>query len=240
MVDDGASAASTAIGGPSSTRPDGGTGRGQDGHHRVGSGRADRRDLRGTRQPRTGRPGGFGTGRATDADQRRRELPGLRGRHPGPRPDGRHARPGRAVRVAPVRRRHRSRRLLRAPVPHLGPWHRVPRPVRDHRHRRLGAVARARERDPTARSWRVGLRDLRRLLLQGPRDRRDRWRRHGPRGGDVPHPLRHQGAPAPSARHVPRLEDHGRPRGGPRQDPDPHEHRGRRGHGRQPRSTGCV
>ena len=76
------------------------------------------------------------------------------------------------------RRRHRSRGLLRAPVPAVGARHRVPGPGRDRRHRRVGAVARARQRDAAARSRRVGLRDLRRLLLPGPRDRRRRRRRH--------------------------------------------------------------
>ena len=202
-------------------------------HHRVRPGRADRRDLCLAREPRAGGPGRFGTGRATDADQRRRELPGLRGRHPGPRPDGRHARPGRAVRIEDLRRRHRSRGLLPAPVPHLGARHRVPGPGRDHRHRRVGALARSRERDPTARPRRVGLRDVRRVLLQGPRDRGHRWRRHGARGGDLPDAVRDQGAPAPPPRHVPRVQDHGRSRQRAREDPDPHQHGGGRGHRRQ-------
>ena len=126
-------------------------------------------------------------------------YPGLPRGHPGPGPDGRDARPGRALRLAPHRRRHRARRLLRAPVPHLGPRHRVPRPVGHRRHRRLGAVARPRQRDPPARPRRVGLRDLRRLLLPRPRDRRRRRRRHRLRGGDLPDPLRDEGPPAPPA-----------------------------------------
>ena len=38
----------------------------------------------------------------------------------------------------------------------------------DRRHRRVGVVARARQRDPAARPRRVGLRDVRRLLLPRP------------------------------------------------------------------------
>ena len=70
-------------------------------------------------------------------------------------------------------------------------------------------------RDAPARPWRVGVCDLRRVLLPGPRDRGRRRRRHGARGGDLPDPLRDQGPPVPPARHVPGLEDHDRPGEGP-------------------------
>ena len=80
---------------------------------------------------------------------------------------------------------------------------------------RVGAVARDRQRDAPPRARRVGLRDVRRVLLQGPRDRRRRRWRHGVRGGDLPDPVRDQGPPAPSARHVPREQDHGRPGASP-------------------------
>ena len=127
----------------------------------------------------------------------------------------------------------------RAAVPHLGPRHRVPSPGRDRRHRRVGAVARPRERDPAARPRRVGLRDLRRVLLQGPRDRGRRRRRHRVRGGHLPDPVRDQGPPAPPARHVPRVEDHGRPRATStprsRSTPTPRSRRS----SATPRSTGC-
>ena len=115
------------------------------------------------------------------------------------------------------------------PFRHLGARHRVPGPGRDRRHRRVGAVARARQRDAAARPRRVGLRDLRRLLLQGPRDRGGRRRRHRVRGGDLPDPLRDQGPPAPPPRHVPCLQDHGRPGARAPQDRDPPEHGGRGG-----------
>ena len=77
------------------------------------------------------------------------------------------------------------------------------------------------------------LRHVRRLLLQGPRDRRRRRRRHGVRGGDLPDPLRDEGPPAPPARHVPGQQDHGRPGARAPQDRDPPERRRRRGPGRR-------
>ena len=55
------------------------------------------------------------------------------------------------------------------------------------------AVAGPRERDPAARPRRVGVRDVRRLLLPGQGDRGRRRRRHRARRGDVPHPLRDEG-----------------------------------------------
>ena len=73
---------------------------------------------------------GSAAGRPADDHQRRRELPGLPGRHPGPGPDGPLPRPGRAVRDAHRRRRRRPGRLLRAAVPALGARRRVPRPSR--------------------------------------------------------------------------------------------------------------
>ena len=89
-------------------------------HRRLRAGRSDRRDLRRPGEPRARRPGRIRAGRPADAHERRRELPGLPGRHPGPGPDGRDARPGRALRFASRRRRHRSRRLLRASLPAVG------------------------------------------------------------------------------------------------------------------------
>ena len=129
-----------------------------------------------------------------------------------------------------VRRRHRPGGLLASA--RSGIWARGMEyrgAGGDRRHRRVGAVARPRQRDAAARPRRVGLRDVRRLLLPGPRDRGRRRRRHGVRGGDLPDPLRDQGPPAPPARHVPGVEDHGRPRPRPPQDRDPPEHRGRGG-----------
>ena len=65
------------------------------------------------------------------------------------------------------------------------------------------------------------LRDLRRLLLPRQGDRGRRRRRHRPRGGDLPDPLRHQGPPAPPARRVPRQPDHAGPGARQPEDRDP-------------------
>ena len=68
----------------------------------------------------------------------------------------------------------------------------------DHRHRRERALPRPRVRAGLPRPRRLGLRDLRRLLLPRPARRRDRRRQHGRRGSAVPveHRLaRHAGAP---------------------------------------------
>ena len=77
------------------------------------------------------------------------------------------------------------------------------------------------------------LRDLRRLLLPRPGDRRRRRRRYRDGGGQLPHQVREQGPPAPSARRVPGVEDHDRPDVRQPEDRGPYEHRGRRGPGRR-------
>ena len=59
---------------------------------------------------------------------------------------------------------------------------------------------------------RVGLRDLRRRVVQGARPGRRRRRRHRDGGGDLPDPVRAQGHGRPPPRRVPRVEDHARPR----------------------------
>ena len=105
----------------------------------------------------------------------------------------------------------RPRGSLVAPVPGLGEGRGVPRRDADHRHRRVGDLARHRERAAPPRQGRVGLRHLRRVLLQEPRDRRGGRRRLRDGGGQLPHPVRQQGPPAPPAGRVPRVEDHDRP-----------------------------
>ena len=60
------------------------------GHRRLGAGRPDRGDLRRPGEPRARSSSpARRAGRPADDHQRRRELPGLPGRHPGPGPDGR-------------------------------------------------------------------------------------------------------------------------------------------------------
>ena len=59
---------------------------------------------------------------------------------------------------------------------------------------------------------RLGLRHLRRLLLQGQGRGRGRRRRHRDGGGELPHQVRHQGHRRPPPRRAARLEDHAGPR----------------------------
>ena len=211
-------------------------------HRRLRPGRPDRRDLRRPGQPRADRHRRLGAGRPADDHERRRELPGLPGRHPGPGPDGRVPRPGRALRDAHRRRRRRPGRLLGSgrsgsgrAASSTGPRRSSSRPAR----RRCGSASRARTR---LRGRGVSrLRDLRRLLLPRQGDRGRRRRRHGARGGDLPDPLRHEGPPAPPARRVPRQQDHGRP--GARRTPRSRSTTntgGRGGPGRRARSRGCA
>ncbi len=80
---------------------------------------------------------------------------------------------------------------------------------------------------------RLGVRDLRRRVLQGPRPGRRRRRRHGDGGGDVPDAVRDARDARAPARGVPRVEDHGRARAPQSQDRVHHQRRGR-GDPRQP------
>ena len=105
---------------------------------------------------------------------------------------------------------------------------RVPRARRDRRHGRQRALARARVRAAHPGPRRLGLRDLRRLVLQGQADRRRRRRRHRLRGGAVPDALRHEGHARQPPRRVPRVADHGQPRAREREDRVPHAVRRRR------------
>ena len=50
--------------------------------------------------------------------------------------------------------------FVRAPVPHLRPWHRIPCPVRHRGHGCFGALARPRLGDAAARPWGLRVRDL--------------------------------------------------------------------------------
>ena len=116
----------------------------------------------------------------------------------------------------------------------------LPRQGRDRRHRRERALARARVRAADAGPRRVGLRHLRRLVLQGEADRRRRRRRHRVRGGALPDALRDEGHARQPARRVPRVADHGQPRPREREDrvPDPvRRRRGARRHARSPASA---
>ena len=96
---------------------------------------------------------------------------------------------------------------VRALPPHLRQRRRLDRRRADRRHRRPGALARARQRAPLLGLRRLGLRHLRRLLLPrqagGGRGRRQ----HGRRGGALPLEARLQGHPDPPPRPAPGRED---------------------------------
>ena len=80
---------------------------------------------------------------------------------------------------------------------------------------------------------RLGLRDLRRVVLPRQGRLRRRRRRLGVRGGALPDEVRLARPPRAPARRVPRLEDHGRPRRGEREARLRAQRRRRRGHRRR-------
>ena len=175
---------------------------------RLRAGRLHRGPLRRAGRPRAARPEGPRGRRSADADDRRRELPGVRRRDHGPRADGPDGEAGAAVRRRdPGRPRHRGRPVVPS-VPGEGGRPGVAGPHPDHRHRRHGALARHPRGGAAAGSRRQRLRHVRRLLL--PRSRAGRGRRRGHRdgGGDLPHEVRIEGHDRASTRRVPRLQGH--------------------------------
>ena len=157
----------------------------------IGSGPAgpDRGDLRRARQPPADRARGLHARRPADAHQRRRELPGLPGRHRRPRADGEvpRARPSASARRSSTSTSTGSTSRSRPfRVWARGTEYRAQ--SRDHRDRRVGAVARPRERAAPPRPRRLGLRHLRRVLLPRPRDRGRRRRRLRDGGGELTSP----------------------------------------------------
>ena len=189
----GPTAAPESPGGAASTR--------QGRHHRLRAGRPDRGDLRRARQPRADRPRRLDAGRPADAHQRRRELPGLPRRHPGPGADGRCSAPRRSasartivdVDIDRVDFSQRPFRLWARGVEYRGEAVIVATGA--------SALWLGLESETRLRGRGVSrLRDLRRVLLPRQGDRGRRRRRHRPRGGDLPDPLRDQGPPAPPAR----------------------------------------
>ena len=125
----------------------------------------------------------------------------------------------------------------RAAAARLGRERGVPSALGHRRHRRDRALARSPARAALPGTRPVGLRHLRRRLLQGEGARRGRRRRLGDGGGDLPHPLRDQGDARPPARRVPRLADHDRPRAREPEDRVHHE-RGRRRRSRRRKGRG--
>ena len=190
--------------------------------------------------------------RPADDHHRRRELSWLRRPDPGPLADGADARPGRARRHADGVRPHRRGRPVAPAVPaHRRQWAGLHRRHSRHRHRRQGEMARHPVRGGVQGLRRLGLRDLRRLLLSRQGRGGGRRRQFGRRGGALPQPTRKARHIGPPPRRVSRGEDpagpavcRGQRRGGveprDRRDPRhpraaerhrgaPEEHRHRRG-----------
>ena len=107
--------------------------------------------------------------------------------------------------IVKVDLRRRPFRLARRLRRHLH----VRRP--GHRHGRTGALARPAVRGEVQGLRRFGLRDLRRLLLQGQARGGDRRRQYRGRGSAVPDQLRREGHDRAPARQFPRREDHAGP-----------------------------
>ena len=129
-------------------------------------------------------------------------YPGLRRRHPGPVADGADARRRPSMSAPQIVNDHiiavdLSRRPFRLNGD-SGEIYTLRRA--DHRHRRPGQVAGPADRAEVQGLRRLGLRHLRRLLLQEPRGGGGRRRQHRRRGGAVPHQLRLQGHRRPSPR----------------------------------------
>ncbi len=154
-------------------------------HSRFRPRRLLRRGVRRARQPLPRRHHRHAAGRPADDHHRSRQLAGRRRRRAGPRADGPLPAPRRAL---------QDRNHLR-PDPHRQADRKALHPDRrfrhlhlrcaDHRHRRLGHVPRPAVRAGLHGQGRVGLRHLRRLLLQEPGCRRHRRRQHRGRGSAV-------------------------------------------------------
>ena len=122
---------------------------------------------------------------------RRGKLSGLRRRHPGPVADGADGEAGArmsAPRSSPISSPSSS--WPAAVPPDLRQRRRLSRRNRHSRHRRAGALARHALGRKVQGLWRLGLRDLRRLLLSRQGGDRGRRRQHRGRGSAVPHQLR--------------------------------------------------
>ncbi len=198
----------------------------QAGHHRLRSGRMHRRDLCGARDARTGHDPRRAGRRPAHHHHRRRELSGLRRGDPGPLADGADGEAGRACRHAARRRPCDPARPVAAPVPAGVRLRRgLPRRRGRARDRRAGALARSSLRAEIQGLRRVGLRDLRWLLLSRQGSAGDRRRKHRGRGGAVPHQFRLQGHGRAPARPLPRGEN---PAGPPVQESQDRRHLGRR------------
>ena len=151
-------------------------------------------------------PGPRGRRPAVD-HHRRRELSGLRRGDPGPLADGADGGAGGELRRRADLRQHRRGRPRQPAVQGARRRRRAdPRRGRDPRHRRTGALARPAEREGVRRPRRLGLRDLRRLLLPRQAGRDRRRRQHRGRGGALSRPDGEQRDPDPPPRPAARRE----------------------------------
>ena len=103
-----------------------------------------------------------------------------------------------------LRHRRRGRPLAPAVPPHARRRRRMDLRRAHHRDRRAGALAGPPLRGALQGLWRLRLRHLRRLLLQGQGRARRRRRQHRGRGGALPVAPRREGDRRPPARRVPR------------------------------------
>ena len=119
-----------------------------------------------------------------------------------------HAGACRTLRYRSHLRPHPQRRPVAAPVPPQGRQRRIHRRCAGHLHGRDRQVPGPGIRAEVHGPRRLGLRHLRRLLLQGPGRRGHRRRQHRRRGSAVPGQHRAQGLPRAPPRHAARREDH--------------------------------
>ena len=156
-------------------------------HHRLRPRRLHRRDLCRARDAAAAAAVRLRARRPADDHHRRRELSRLRRADPGAVADGADARPGRACRRAAGERACRGARSVGAAVSRqMRQRARRARRRRDHSgDRRQGEMAGLAERGGAEGLRRLGLRDLRRLLLPRQEGARRRRRQFGGRGGAV-------------------------------------------------------
>ena len=160
-------------------------------HPRLRPGRPHRRHLRRPRRPGADRRPGHPARRPAHHHHRRRKLSRLPRRHPGPLADGADADAGRACRRADGVGPYRRGRPVAAPVPAERRQRRLSWRHAGDRHRRPGEMAQPAVRGAYEGQGRLGLRDLRRLLLPRQEGGGDRRRQHRGRGSalhDQPQP----------------------------------------------------
>ena len=199
------------------------------------------RAVRRARRPGAARDRGLRLGRPADDHERCRELPRLRRRDHGAGDDVRLPPPGRALRRGVHhRRRHPGRPLGSGRSGSSSATTSTWRAVRDRGDGRQRPLARDRVGGAAQGPRRLRLRHLRRIVLPGQGGLRRRRRRLRVRGGAVPDEVRLARAPRAPPRRVPRVEDHGRPRGRQRQARLRPQRRGDARCSATPRSRACA